>query len=144
MNTGKIYTIQDFLLNIIKYGRTIGFLVSFPSLFIPDEERVFLFKQRREGLQFLKDTYNDIKFYIDNNIFTIGQIIDDMYESARYVLPTLEDVNWDTTTDTEDEIKEHIELLNQTSYIIISMIITNIVTDDVYPERNVMRFIEID
>ena len=95
-------------------------------------------------MQFLKDTYNDIKFYIDNNIFTIGQIIDDMYESARYVLPTLEDVNWDTTTDTEDEIKEHIELLNQTSYIIISMIITNIVTDDVYPERNVMRFIEID
>ena len=44
MNTGKIYTIQDFLLNIIKYGRTIGFLVSFPSLYIPDEERISLFK----------------------------------------------------------------------------------------------------
>lgn len=144
MNTGKIYTIQDFLLNIIKYGRTIGFLVSFPNLYIPDEERISLFKQRREGLQFLKEAYDDIKFYIDNDIFTAGQIIDDVYESAKYVLPTLEDVNWSNTEDTEEEIKEHIELLKQTSYIIISMIITNIMTDDVYPEKNVMRFIEID
>ena len=67
-----------------------------------------------------------------------------MYESAKYVLPTLEDVNWSNTEDTEEEIKEHIELLKQTSYIIISMIITNIMTDDVYPEKNIMRFIEID
>lgn len=144
MNTDKIYTIDDFLLNVINYGRMIGFLVAFPSLNIPEYEMDDILVKRKESLEFLKDTYNDIKFYIDNDIFTIGSVIDSMYTSAVHVLPTLESVDWDTVDGTEEDVKEHIELMKQTSYIIVSMIITNIMTDDVYPEKSIMRFIEID
>lgn len=144
MNTDKIYTINDFLLNVINYGRAVGILVSFPSIYIPDEEKDFAFEKREEYLKFLKDTYKDIKFYIDNEIFTAGKVIDSMYKSAKDVLPTLDNVEWDIGNNTEKDVLNHIDMLKYTSYAIISMILTNIITKDEYPEENVKMFIELD
>ena len=54
MNTDKIYTINDFLLNVINYGRAVGILVSFPSIYIPDEEKDFAFEKKRRVFKVFK------------------------------------------------------------------------------------------
>ena len=144
MNTDKIYTINDFILNIVNYGRMIGYMVAFPNIDISEPELSIALKKREDGLKFLKDTYIDIKFYIDNDIFTIGKIIDVMYDSSIDALPTIYNIDWNKSNISIEDVKEHIDLMRQTSYIIISMIISIIVTDDKYPENDILKFISLD